>query len=486
MMKRCTIHRWYLGPFLLLALLLLIIGLPDSEGLVSPPTITTIATSSMQSSASYIAQSSRCQRFSSNSFVNSQYSTTLSAKDSRNLRDETNSNDSNTKDTLDQNIVEGLRLRASNIFFSSNPAEMNQTTTATSNGDKKDDDNDDRGFLRSLLWFRREKNGNEGTKQNSTSSASSNKLTEQTNKNLMKAQEEQKRKEIEAQLKKEEERIRKEQIARRKEEESIKKKKAEEESKMKKKKIELVALKEKVKKKVVVKLKDSTVEKAKDEDSSILRKVSSIFSSIGSSKEPEIEAEPEKDSSSTLSYIARLVTSRFTSSKSSNDEQWIPVFPKTRIDPGEVVPVTIAGIDLLVVASADGRRLYCIANSCPHLGTPLETGRIVRLPATNVKSPASVMMSESSPTSWTELEVSTILQQDGCEDCIVCPLHRTAFALQSGEVRGEWCPYPPFIGKVMGTVKKPTPVAVFDVRYRGKNVEVRLNSPLDLEPKKKQ
>jgi hypothetical protein len=51
---------------------------------------------------------------------------------------------------------------------------------------------------------------------------------------------------------------------------------------------------------------------------------------------------------------------RFT--KSSSTEEWFPVFPKTRISPGEMVPVTIADIDLLVIASSDGRKLYCIAN----------------------------------------------------------------------------------------------------------------------------
>ena len=84
-----------------------------------------------------------------------------------------------------------------------------------------------------------------------------------------------------------------------------------------------------------------------------------------------------------------------------------------------------------------------------------------------------------------ETDVSDILSQDGCEDCIVCPLHRTAFALKSGEVRGEWCPYPPVLGKVMGTVRQPTAAAVFDIRTKGKNVEVRLNAafpPTTTEP----
>jgi nitrite reductase/ring-hydroxylating ferredoxin subunit len=152
--------------------------------------------------------------------------------------------------------------------------------------------------------------------------------------------------------------------------------------------------------------------------------------------------------------------------------------------PGEMVPVIVAGIDLLVIATIDGRSLYCIANSCPHLGTPLETGKLLRLP-TEIKSPPlaseTMTMTNSDGTDgiiFTETDLSNILSQDGCEDCIICPLHRTAFALKSGEVRGEWCPYPPVIGAIMGTVKTPTPAAVFEVRTRGKNIEVRLNSIL--------
>lgn len=163
-------------------------------------------------------------------------------------------------------------------------------------------------------------------------------------------------------------------------------------------------------------------------------------------------------------------------------EEWVPVIPKTRLSPGEIVPATIGGIDLLVIASRDGRKLYCIANSCPHLGTPLETGKLVRLPIEGDVESKTASQTEGT-VSFTETEISQILQQDGCEDCIVCPLHRTAFALESGEVRGTWCPYPPVVGALVGTIKKPTSVAVFDVRTKGKLIEVRINTPLESETK---
>jgi len=192
-----------------------------------------------------------------------------------------------------------------------------------------------------------------------------------------------------------------------------------------------------------------------------------------------------------FSMVQKFLTER----TSKPVEQWVTVFRKTRIMPGQMVPVSVMGLDLLVIASRDGRRLYCIANSCPHLGTPLEMGQLVRLPVDDKtpgkgkkETPPSSSAAPQSPIiteafdRLTERDVSNLLSQDGCEDCVVCPLHRTAFALESGDVRGEWCPYPPILGKVTGMVKQPTGAAVFDVRTRGKFVEVRINTPLKSPP----
>jgi nitrite reductase/ring-hydroxylating ferredoxin subunit len=248
-----------------------------------------------------------------------------------------------------------------------------------------------------------------------------------------------------------------------------------------------------------------------------LSKLQGLFS-FNTTKSPE-DKEKERNrnnnnstNTNPLSVFQKFFAASFLKTMKP-EEKWYTVFPKTRIMPGEMVPVSVAGIDLLVIASIDGRSLYCIANSCPHLGTPLETGRLTRLPietksvsttsktvvlpssssssssssepilATSTTSDADVAVLGSSNDSsnnilFSETDIANILSQDGCEDCIVCPLHRTAFALSSGEVRGEWCPYPPIIGPLMGTVKEPTSAAIFQVRTRGKNIEVCLNSLL--------
>ena len=188
-------------------------------------------------------------------------------------------------------------------------------------------------------------------------------------------------------------------------------------------------------------------------------------------------SEKKKSSGRIISVVQKSIMNIFDS---GDKEEWVVVAPKTRISPGESVPITVAGIDLLLVASKDGSALHCIANSCPHLGTPLELGILERRPIEPSRNAGTTDASTAPSKSYADVAaVAAGKKKDGCEDCIVCPLHKTAFALESGEVRGEWCPYPPVIGKVTGALKKESSLAVFDVRINGKNIEVKLNTPFD-------
>jgi len=177
-----------------------------------------------------------------------------------------------------------------------------------------------------------------------------------------------------------------------------------------------------------------------------------IISKLIRSNNETVKPPKEKSGFNPVSGAQRLISSVWGSTAGSRN-QWIVALPKRRIDPGEVVPVNVGGLDLLVIASRDEGKIYCIANSCSHLGTPLETGTFER-------------RKTDRPTDST----------DGCEDCMVCPLHQTAFSVETGEVNGPWCPHPPVIGNIMGMVKQKLPIATFDIRIRGKNIEVKINS----------
>lgn len=68
--------------------------------------------------------------------------------------------------------------------------------------------------------------------------------------------------------------------------------------------------------------------------------------------------------------------------------------------------------------------IYAMERACPHLSFSLERGKIT---------------------------------EDGA---IVCPWHHSAFDLESGDVK-EWSPWPPGLGRVLGTVSREKTLPVF-------------------------
>jgi len=113
---------------------------------------------------------------------------------------------------------------------------------------------------------------------------------------------------------------------------------------------------------------------------------------------------------------------------------WVKVASTSDLKPNSLTPTFAAGQDILIAVEKSGS-VYATANVCPHIGTPLDQGKL----------------------------------KDGC---VVCPLHGTAFDLGTGKLTGEWCPSPPIIGPLTGALKSPRDLAVFPVRQRGANIEV--------------
>ncbi|MDH6060542.1 Rieske (2Fe-2S) protein [Chrysosporum bergii ANA360D] len=82
-------------------------------------------------------------------------------------------------------------------------------------------------------------------------------------------------------------------------------------------------------------------------------------------------------------------------------------------------------------------QLYAVDNTCPHLKMPMKNGKITESGA------------------------------------ILCPIHRSAFDLLSGEVQ-EWCPWPPGVGKVMGMIAEQKKLPVFPVRVEEGSIWIDL------------
>lgn len=116
---------------------------------------------------------------------------------------------------------------------------------------------------------------------------------------------------------------------------------------------------------------------------------------------------------------------------------WTTICDSKELSPNSLKAGFGAGQDILI-ATDKGGKPFAAANVCPHIGTPLDQGTV----------------------------------ENGA---IVCPLHRSAFDLKSGNLVGPWCPAPPLIGPLTGKLKSPRSLQVFQCRTQGGKVQVLLD-----------
>jgi nitrite reductase/ring-hydroxylating ferredoxin subunit len=114
---------------------------------------------------------------------------------------------------------------------------------------------------------------------------------------------------------------------------------------------------------------------------------------------------------------------------------WIKVLSQNELPPNERKVVKVEQRAILLVHH--NNQIYAVENSCPHLRLPLQKGKIT---------------------------------EDGA---IICPFHRSAFDLSSGNVK-EWSPWPPGIGKVVGMISKEKALSVFPTRVDEGSIWVEL------------
>lgn len=120
-------------------------------------------------------------------------------------------------------------------------------------------------------------------------------------------------------------------------------------------------------------------------------------------------------------------------SPSMKTEAWVPLLSTSEIAPGDLKAVYAAGQSILVSCDYDGQ-VYASSNICPHLGTPLTDGAI----------------------------------GDGV---LTCAQHKSSWDLSTGKLAGDWCPFPPLIGPLLGVLQGPGELVVFPVRQEGGSIE---------------
>jgi len=101
----------------------------------------------------------------------------------------------------------------------------------------------------------------------------------------------------------------------------------------------------------------------------------------------------------------------------------------SELEPKQLVAKTIGGNDVLIGKDESGT-LFCVANLCPHIGTPMSEGA------------------------------------DVIGDVIVCPLHGSSFSTKTGSMI-DWCPSPPIIGPLTGLIVDKKNLLIFETRSGG-------------------
>ncbi len=113
--------------------------------------------------------------------------------------------------------------------------------------------------------------------------------------------------------------------------------------------------------------------------------------------------------------------------------KWIEVLDENRLPEGAREVVEVDGVPVLLIRHRG--EIFATAAHCPHMGAPLKDGRITE------------------------------------EGLLICPRHRSAFSLRTGDV-AEWTPWPPGVGRFLGTLRREHALRVYPVREEGGRIQI--------------
>ena len=114
---------------------------------------------------------------------------------------------------------------------------------------------------------------------------------------------------------------------------------------------------------------------------------------------------------------------------------WMKVLPVDSLSEDERQVVKVGEHNILLLYHEN--QLIAIDNKCPHLKLPLKKGQIT---------------------------------SDGA---LVCPWHKSAFDLCTGEVK-QWTPWPPIVGKALGMINNEKALSVFPVKVEEGDIYVEI------------
>ncbi len=122
-----------------------------------------------------------------------------------------------------------------------------------------------------------------------------------------------------------------------------------------------------------------------------------------------------------------------------DSDVWHPVIKSEKLKLGKKKMLRIGLKSLMVVR--ESFRIYATDALCRHMAWPLAYGGKIN------------------------------------DECITCPLHQTRYDLNSGEIK-EWSPFPlfPLYGRILGSLRRPSPLVVHETRELDGWVEVRLST----------
>lgn len=117
---------------------------------------------------------------------------------------------------------------------------------------------------------------------------------------------------------------------------------------------------------------------------------------------------------------------------------WTKALESDKLRPGDRKVVQVKDQPVLLIHHQG--EVFATEASCPHMGLPLQIGRI------------------------------------SADYTLHCPWHHSAFDLRNGDVK-EWAPWPPGIGPMLGKLRRERALQVWPTKIEEGHIWVSLDDP---------